>query len=128
MAADKGKKRSIKNTPCGDVTGPESFMAAHEEVEDAYDALLALEGEIQCAAAGQISRRHCGDNHLLHSLNMECVNFSARQKMVTSPEWQAAWSRFERAVIAQQAVMQEVQQQMGVVRVTKVTVTQVKIR
>ena len=72
MAADKAKKRSIKDTPCGNVSGPEDFMEAHEEVENAYDALMALEGELQCAAAGQISRRHCGENQLLQSLNMEC--------------------------------------------------------
>ena len=100
-------------------------MEAHEEVENAYDALLALEGEFQCAAAGQISRRHCGEDKLLHTLNMECVNYLARQKMVTSPEWQAAWERFERAVLAQQAAMQNVRGQIGVV--TEVTVTKVTI-
>ncbi len=129
--ANKKQNRSIKDTPCGEVSGPEAFMVAEEEVEDAYDALLALEGEFQCAAAGQISRRHCGENQLLQSLNMQCVNFLARQKMVSSPEWQTAWQRFERAVIAQQAVMQQVQQQIGVVSVTKVTsvtVTKVKAR
>ena len=126
MAADKGKKRSIKDSPCGNVSGPEAFMAAHEEVENAYDALLALEGEFQCSAAGQISRRHCGEDKLLHSLNMECVNYLARQKMVTSPEWQAAWERFERAVIAQQAIMQDVRGQIGVV--TEVTITKVTVR
>jgi hypothetical protein len=128
MAAEKSKKRSIKDTPCGDVSGPEAFMAAQEEVEDAYDALIALEGEFQCAAAGQISKRHCGENKLLHSLNMECVNFLARQKMVMSPEWQAVWGRFERAVVAQKAVMQEMQAQIGVTKVTTVTVTKAKVR
>ena len=101
-------------------------MNAHEEVENAYDALLALEGEFQCNAAGQISRRHCGEDKLLHSLNMECVNFLARQKMVTSPEWQAAWGRFERAVIAQQAALQDVRGQIGVA--TEVTITKVTVR
>jgi ribosomal protein L32 len=128
MAAEKTKKRSIKDSPCGSVSGPEAFMHAHEEVENAYDALLALEGEFQCAAAGQISKRHCGENKLLHSLNMECVNYLARQKMVTSPEWQAAWERFERAVIAHQATMQGVRGQLGVAQVTEVTITKVTVR
>jgi hypothetical protein len=131
MASGKSKTRSIKDTPCGNVSGPEDFLAAHEEVENAYDALLALEGEFQCAAYGQISRRHCGDNKLLQTLNMECVNFLARQKMVTSSEWQAAWARFERAVVGLQAATEAMRGQLNappVAKVTKVSVTQVQVR
>lgn len=127
MSVGKGKARSIKDTPCGDVSGPELWMAAHEEVENAYDALCALEQEFQCAAAGHLARRHCGENKLLHTLNTECVHFMARQKMVLSPEWQKAWARFERAVIAQQAVVQEMRGQISQVTVTTVTVAQVAV-
>ena len=124
MEAGKSQVKSIKDSPCGEVSGPVAFIAAHEEVENAYDALLTLERECQCVAAGQISRRHCGENKLLHSLNTECINFLARQYMATSPEWQAAWNRFERAV----GVYQEVAHQMrGQLTTVEVTVVEVEI-
>ena len=122
MEAQKTPVNSIKESPCGNVSGPDAFITAHEEVEDAYDALLALEREFQCAAAGQISRRRCGESKLLHSLNMECVNFLARQNMATSSEWGAAWHRFESAVQVYKDIVQEMRGQMDVVEVTHVEV------
>lgn len=122
MEAEKTPVKSIKESPCGEVSGPVAFIAAHEEVENAYDALLALEREFQCVAAGQISRRRCGENKLLHSLNMECVNFLARQNMATSPEWRAARERFESAVQVYQTVAQQMRGQLSAIEVTFVEV------
>ncbi len=127
MKAQKTPENSIKDSPCGNVSGPDAFIKAHEEVEDAYDALLALEREFQCVAAGQISRRR-GANHLLHSLNMECVNFLARKNMATSPEWRAAWERFESAVQVYQDTVQEMRGQLSVAEVTTVEVVTVTRR
>ena len=122
METPKSTMNSIKESPCGNVSGPDAFIAAHEEVEDAYDALLALEREFQCAAAGQISRRRSGQSQLLQSLNMECVNFLARQNMAISPEWRVAWERFDSAVHVYKDIVQEMRGQMDSVEVTRVEV------
>jgi hypothetical protein len=122
MEAGKTKAKSIKDSPCGNASGPSAFIEAREEVENAYDALLALEREFQCAAYGQMSRRHPGDNKLLQSLNMECVNFLARQNMVTSPQWRSAWQRFEQAVIAAELLTQAMRGDIVIVEKTTITV------
>lgn len=92
----------------------QAFIEAREELEAAYDVLMAIEADLRLRIEQRVlARQHNHkSNTLLQSLTHECIQFLVRQEMAHSLVWQEAWEHFSAAVLAAEQATQEFREEI----------------